>query len=413
MPRPTKGARLGSAAGSPYYYLYWTEDGRQRRRSTGTEDLRAAQRQLAALTLKLDAGINSSGPKQPESYAIAKTLEIYLRERAGALKSAKLQIASAEKLIKFFGDATVDHVTKASINAYIRSRRSTPGLKGRLSIADATIRRELAVLQAALNHCAREGLLTRAPYVHLPKQGPGRSTWLDHEEAAILLDSMGEPHVRLFSEIALYTGARKGAILELRWEQIDFSSNLIYLNPAHRVQTSKRRATVPMASTLHDILIKARERATSEHVIEYRSQRVKDIKTGFGAAVKRAADEMRRYAEKAKSDADQNKWAVSASKMRQVTPHVLRHTAGSWMAQAGVPLGLIAAMLGHTETKTTALYAHMQPDYLRPAVDAITKRLGGETSYLQVAGNEGNSAQTGVNNRQSEEKTFNKIKAVG
>lgn len=69
------------------------------------------------------------------------------------------------------------------------------------------------------------------------------------------------------------------------------------------------------------------------------------------------------------------------------------------MAQAGVPLGLIASVLGHTETKTTALYAHMQPDYLRRAVGAITERLGAGASFLQFAGNSGNSMQMPVSER--------------
>ena len=32
-----------------------------------------------------------------------------------------------------------------------------------------------------------------------------------------------------------------------------------------------------------------------------------------------------------------------------VTPHILRHTAAAWMAMAGVPMAVIARLLGHTD----------------------------------------------------------------
>jgi integrase len=56
-----------------------------------------------------------------------------------------------------------------------------------------------------------------------------------------------------------------------------------------------------------------------------------------------------------------------------VTPHTLRHTAGTLMALAGIDLFLIAKVLGHSVQKTTELYAHFQPKYLRGAVDVLGK----------------------------------------
>jgi integrase len=61
--------------------------------------------------------------------------------------------------------------------------------------------------------------------------------------------------------------------------------------------------------------------------------------------------------------------------IKGVTPHTLRHTAGTLMALAGVDLFLIAKVLGHSVQKTTELYAHFQPSYLRGAVDALAKAM--------------------------------------
>jgi site-specific recombinase XerD len=43
----------------------------------------------------------------------------------------------------------------------------------------------------------------------------------------------------------------------------------------------------------------------------------------------------------------------------------LRHTFGSWAAEAGVDLEVIAACMGHGSTTVTKLYAHLSPDYKR------------------------------------------------
>ena len=41
---------------------------------------------------------------------------------------------------------------------------------------------------------------------------------------------------------------------------------------------------------------------------------------------------------------------------KRVTPHVLRHTVGTNMRAAGVPLVVVAQVLGHTDQTTTARY---------------------------------------------------------
>jgi integrase len=57
-----------------------------------------------------------------------------------------------------------------------------------------------------------------------------------------------------------------------------------------------------------------------------------------------------------------------------VTPHVLRHTCGTWLAQSAVPLDKIGGWLGHTDTRTTRLYAHHHPDHMNEALDALDRR---------------------------------------
>jgi site-specific recombinase XerD len=51
----------------------------------------------------------------------------------------------------------------------------------------------------------------------------------------------------------------------------------------------------------------------------------------------------------------------------EVIPYTLRHTCGTWLAQAGVDLWVVAGWLGHTQNRTTELYAHHSPEFLKAA----------------------------------------------
>jgi integrase len=82
-------------------------------------------------------------------------------------------------------------------------------------------------------------------------------------------------------------------------------------------------------------------------VIEYNGKRVGSIKKAFARTVARAGIE-------------------------HCTPHDLRRTAGSWMLQAGIPIEVISAMLGHTDIRVTQqVYARFNVDWLRQAAKAL------------------------------------------
>ena len=67
--------------------------------------------------------------------------------------------------------------------------------------------------------------------------------------------------------------------------------------------------------------------------------------------------------------------------MAKITPavsfHELRHTYGSRLAMRGVPMGVIAAQLGHADTRMTERhYAHLAPSYVAETVRNSFGELG-------------------------------------
>lgn len=68
--------------------------------------------------------------------------------------------------------------------------------------------------------------------------------------------------------------------------------------------------------------------------------------------------------------------ACKRADLVDVSPHTLRHTCGTWLAQAGVDLHKIGGWLGHSDARTTQLYAHHHPDYQDEAKAALDRRRG-------------------------------------
>jgi len=56
---------------------------------------------------------------------------------------------------------------------------------------------------------------------------------------------------------------------------------------------------------------------------------------------------------------------------KELTPHSIRHTFGSWLAIQGTPLRTIQELLGHADVRMTIRYAHLSPAHLREAVEGI------------------------------------------
>jgi integrase len=95
--------------------------------------------------------------------------------------------------------------------------------------------------------------------------------------------------------------------------------------------------------------------------------------------------------------ADGEAWGTShqkrpleeASARAGITPavnfHILRHTHGSHLAMNGVPMGVIAAQLGHADTRMTEKhYAHLAPSYVAQTIRANFPKLGLQTNEIVV-----------------------------
>lgn len=341
MPRLGRGPRLDFRRGC--WVIRWTENGCSRERRTGTADRGEAEGVFADwLAARRE---RPSGQRREAAYLIADLLAEYQEEHGPEIAGAATLGYNVERLLDWWGEKTVSEITKSNAQSYAAHRRST-------GISDNTIRRELSVLSAAVGHARASDRLRESPKVWMPPPGPAKERWLTRREVAHLLKAArSEPqareHLPLFILLAVYGGARKGAILELRWSQVDLRHERIDWSAPGRRQTAKRRSKIPIRRRLLTFLRLARQRGSDlGPVLNIDGKPIGDVKKSFATA-------------------------CAAAGLKGVTPHTLRHTCGTWMAQAGVPMWEIAGFLGHTVQRTTELYAHHHPDFMERARDAF------------------------------------------
>lgn len=253
------------------------------------------------------------------------------------------------RLRPFFTGRVLSEIKRADMRAYIHHRLSH-------GVTTATIRRELRIFSAAVNFTALELDLT----LHNPARGlalpdsPPRLRWLTRPEALRLITMAGRvsplPHLPAFIRLALSTGCRKSELLFLEWSRIDRINSLLMLE-AHHTKSGRRRYVPLNAAARHalDNLQAWNEANFPESPWVFTGSRGWRIRTL------------------------QKRWALALDMagISDFRIHDLRHTCASWLVMDGVPLTTVRDLLGHSSITVTERYAHLAPDQVRAAVDAM------------------------------------------
>ena len=338
MARPSKPPRLVRIPNREFWYI---ADGRQRH-STKTTDEEAAQCFLAEyIVLK----------ETPLDPTISKLLDMRLADLVAA-KKARVETTPGfhKALKKHFGNLQPHQVTQAHINAYRKKRQDVP----------AALREELMELKTSLKFAKRDGLIETVPHIELPARRPPREKFLTREQGRAILDAARPLHLRVYLLIAMTTGARKGAILGLTWERVNFERGRIDFTDPELALTKKRRTVVPILPDLVAALRTAQDMAQTPYVIEYMGRPIKDIRRTFKDA------------------------AVSAG-LPWACPHVLKHSVISWLTEDGFSVDQISDLTATNPETVRRIYRHFSPDYLEEVAVSLGKTVSFTNQFAKLS----------------------------
>lgn len=197
----------------------------------------------------------------------------------------------------------------------------------------------------------------------VPRGGVERRP-LSAEELRALLDAAAErgPDWRRLLLVGLYTGLRLGDALALDWSAVDLAGGWISTRPHKTARTTGVRVRVPLAPALAEELARtppAKRRgpvcaAAAEYARTHAAGAQEPLEAIWRAAGIRAREE----------NAQGRRVSVAGF-------HALRHTFVSMSADAGVPLAVVQAIVGHAGEAMTRRYYHAGDAALRAAAEAL------------------------------------------
>lgn len=179
-----------------------------------------------------------------------------------------------------------------------------------------------------------------------PKFNNARDRFLTSEEAARLLkacESSLNPQLKNIVGLLLLTGARKRELLDAKWENISFERKAWFIPTS---KTGKARH-VPLSKPALDLIAQLPRYDKCPYLLP--NPRTKKPYT----CIKHPWDTAR-----------------DAAGLAGLHMHDLRHSAASFMINAGIDLFAVGKVLGHADHQSTMRYSHLANDTLMQAVEA-------------------------------------------
>jgi integrase len=328
------------------WWMSFTYQGKQIRRSTETEERKLAQRILDKVKGEIAEG--KWFEKLPgEDRTFREMMERYMTEHSARNKapgSHKRDKSLRDHLVGFFGDLTLVEVTPRFISEYKTKRRGE-------GASPRTLNYELALMSHAFNLAIREWEWVKEnPVKKVSKEKVSNQIerWLTFEEEKNLLASSPD-WLRKIVVFAINTGLRESEILNLRWSQVDLVRKTITIQE----QKNKGKDTLPLNERALEIL-KGRVGVGQSgigHVFCGRkvpSSGPRNLERAFQSARKKAGVEYLRF-------------------------HDLRHTFATRLVQAGVDLYMVQKLGRWKSISMILRYAHHYPESLRPGVEVLDK----------------------------------------
>jgi integrase len=258
------------------------------------------------------------------------------------IKSYASIVTICKPLAGFFGKYAISEIDSQMIEHYKQMRVEETTIRG-TKRSPLRVNKEIQVLSSIFTLAIEKELIASRPKINLFRVSGERIRYLTPDEEANLMTALDN---RLWLKnivlMALNTGMRRGEIFNLQWFDVDFERGLVHVR---HTKSGKDRA-IPMNSTVRALLEGLSKSSGYVFPSPRTGDRLVDIKIGFMAAVR-------------------------AAKIKDFRFHDIRHCAATRMAEAGVDIFTLAAILGHEDIRMTKRYAHATDEAKRRAVEKL------------------------------------------
>ena len=322
-----------------YYLWYDDDDGRKRKISTRAHLKSDALKFLRGFDERRESIRRARAHLSVFSLDAVRYAETTLNKG-----TSKLYAHSLRNLQRLLGDVLLAKLTPKHFDLYKSERLKT--------VSPVSVNVELRTIRSALNLAVRWELLERNPFFGLPLarvpyETPPYFTKADFQR---LLDIVTENWFRDVVVFTVVTGLRRGEVINLKWNDVDFERRvvLIHSQEGFRTKTGKSRF-LPLNNVALQIVVNRQSCRKTDYVFELEGRKL----SGYWLSHK-----LKKYVRK-------------LGLQENLNYHALRHTFASWLVQDGVSIYEVQKLLGHADVSTTQIYSHLQPETLHRTVERL------------------------------------------
>ncbi|MGI9067618.1 MAG: tyrosine-type recombinase/integrase [Pyrinomonadaceae bacterium] len=284
--------------------------------------------------------------------------EIFLPWSTANKRSHREDEQRSVTLKAFFGEKHLRDIKPMMIEKFKRERLATPTKHDTEERprprTPASVNRDLACLSKILSMAFDNELIDSNPMrrVRLLKENGSRERFITADEEVKLFAKLTgrRDHIRSVVTIALNTGMRRGEILSLQWEHVNFFARTIFIAKS---KTGRTR-TIPMNEIVFEELKALKQDAGPKEFVFSNARtgvNIDSIKTGWRHACEDAG-------------------------LLNLRFHDTRHTFATRLRANGVHEWDIRDLLGHTSVRMTSVYTHQTPVNLGHAVNTLGQKSG-------------------------------------
>jgi integrase len=314
-----------------------------------------ARKEAKMLLGMIEDGADPAADKMArrEAPTVTELAERFLTEHAEAKRkhstAGEYKRLLDKLILPALGKRKVADVTRADVSKLHHANRVAPYQANRV----------LAVLSKMFNLAERWGLRPDGsnPCRHVEKfPERKRERMLSPSELARLGDALaiydGSSYVVAAVKLLVFTGARLGEVLGLRWEWIDFERCEVRL-PDSKTGAKTLHLPPPALAVLAEL-----------PRLDGNPNVIAGVKSG--AALVNLEKPWRAIR--------------GAAGLDDVRLHDLRHAFASVAASSGMGLPIIGRILGHSQPATTARYAHLASDPVKAAATTVANKIAASMS---------------------------------
>lgn len=296
-------------------------------------------------------------------------------------------------IVPQLGDIPLNGITTEMLEDFYRDREENGDLNGNGGLAENTVRQMHAIFRKALNDAVRWSRIRENPAdkAMAPTGDSHEMQTLSSKEARGLIEVAKDvsAYTPLY-HIAVTMGMRRGEILGLRWEDVDFENNRISINQTwtlatggeHFFDTPKSedsRRTLGLPEELGFRLKRHRQQQFEEKIRLGPGWEDHDLVFCSNKGTPIDTTNIPRDFKKVKEQAD----------LPDIRFHDLRHTCATLMLENGEHPKTVSHKLGHSSIKVTIdTYSHVSTDLQQKASQALEDEIfeGEDDDDLQATG---------------------------